>query len=79
MANSPYLTTLEAADVLRFTGADPQEQFLKYAKKHGLTLLKRGRIVLVYKSEVLDSLKVERRSRTKAIVVGKPEQQYDRH
>jgi hypothetical protein len=84
MVSSPYLTTLEAAEVLRLTvtSKDPQESFLRYAKKHGLTLLKRGRILLVYRSEVLDSLKPidGQKRRAKSIVVGKPEPaQYESH
>lgn len=60
---SPYLTTAEAADVLRFTGSDAQRSFLRYAKSHAIPLLRRGRVVLVLKSDVVASLVTARRSR----------------
>lgn len=54
---SPYLTTAEAAEVLRFTGKHACNTFLRYAKRKGITFFYRGKTVLVLKSDVLDSLK----------------------
>jgi hypothetical protein len=63
---SPYLTTDEAASVLRFTGKDARESFLRYAKRQGIPTFRRGRILLVLKSDVLNAVhgKRDRRPRT---------------
>lgn len=58
---SPYLTASEAAEVLRFTGKHAADTFARYARRKGLTLFKRGKSLLVLKSDVVRSLEAPRR------------------
>lgn len=57
---SPYLTTAEAAEVLRFTGKHAQDTFARYARRAGIPLFKRGRSILVLKTDVVESLRSNR-------------------
>lgn len=46
---SPYLTTDEAAEYLR---QPTRDAFRKWAQRHGVTLLRRGRTLLVDRREL---------------------------
>jgi hypothetical protein len=46
--DSPYLTVAEAARFCRFdTCAEPREAFRKWARRQGLPMVRRGRMLLV--------------------------------
>lgn len=53
---SPYLTTAEAAEVLRFTGVHAPDTFVRYAKRKGITFFYRDKTILVTKADVVRSL-----------------------
>jgi hypothetical protein len=60
---SPYLTTSEAAEVLRFTGKHAADTFTRYARRKGITFFYRGKTILVTKADVVRSLEASRRKK----------------
>ena len=58
---SPFLTTAEAAEYLRFAGPNPKRTLWKWLQRQGIRTYKRGRAVLV-RREDLDAALIERRT-----------------
>jgi excisionase family DNA binding protein len=59
---SPYWTTDEAAEYLRFTSP---RLFREWAARNSIPLYKRGRLVLVFKQSCLDAVRPVKRSKRK--------------
>ena len=58
---SPFLTTAEAAEYLRFAGPHPKRAVWKWLKSRGIRTYKRGRALLV-RREDLDAASSDLRS-----------------
>ena len=69
MAPDLYLTTDEAATLLRFdvTHQRPRDAFAKWAKANQIVLLKRGKRRLVLKAAVIEALHRSPRPRLRRV------------